>query len=224
MSFRDVKIGCLLAPFLVLTLLWFVGFVLGGITDNWNPVLTKCSIGLRNQYEALKERRLRAKIAYEEKRLVEEEQERQKARETRQKLGLAAEQKAIDERKTKKDARIKEFAEKEAATLWATLQTLLGEIETQDKRIGELRQVLQDFGREPEGDADFKRICEMKESLEKSVVEIRARLEEAYIASKKFEATPGRKDYEEISRKAIEDGVQEADAAIKRFDLMRENK
>lgn len=220
----SAKIGCLAAPFLLLALLWFVGHVLGGITEDWTPILNKCSIALRNQYEAIKERRLKAKIAYEEEQFAKEEAERQKAREASSQKSLQMEQKNAEDRKFKKNARIREFAEKEATTLWATLQTLTSEVETQGRKIAELRQVLQEFNRDPAGDEDFKRICEMKTSLEKSVFEIRAKLEDAYIASKKFEATPGRKDYEEIRRKAIEDGVQEADAAIQRFKLMRESK
>ena len=123
-----------------------------------------------------------------------------------------------------REEQIKAFAEKEAGTLWKTLQLLKGEIELQEKRIGNLKKVLEDFDRDPNTDEDFQGICKMRDALVTSVSEIKAKLEDAYIAAKKFEATPGQDEYDEIRRKALEDGVQEADAAIKRFNLMREKK
>lgn len=214
------KPGCFAIAFFGVLALWLAGRVLNGVTQNWNPVLSKCSIVLQNQYENIKERRLRSKLAYEEKLLAAEEAERVKNEEMRRHAVLDRENVA----RQKQNALVKEFAEKEATTLWRTLLTLTSEIDTQTAKIKELKSVLEGFGRNPEEDADYRQICEMRDSLIGSVSEIRAKLEDAYIASKKFEATPGRMDYEAIRRKAIEDGVQEADAAIKRFDLMRINK
>jgi hypothetical protein len=83
---------------------------------------------------------------------------------------------------------------------------------------------LETFGKSPDADADFKQICLMREEMIRSHVALRKCLEDAYLAKCKFEATPGRKDYREQHRKALEDGVREAAAVADRFKEMRLNK
>ena len=76
----------------------------------------------------------------------------------------------------------------------------------------------------PEQDMDFKRICALRDDMIRSRAALRAKLEDAYIAAKKYEAAPSRKDYQELHRKALEDGIQEADAAAAKFKEMRLSK
>lgn len=192
---------------------WLAGHALTSFTEDWKPVARKCSIELSNRYEAIKEYRLKQKVKEEEARIAKEKSIASTLSEETKADKIAA-----------REEQIRAFAEKEAGTLWKTLQVLKGEIELQEKRISDLKKVLEDFDRDPKTDEDFQGICKMRDALVTSVSEIKAKLEDAYIAAKKFEATPGQEEYDEIRRRALEDGVQEADAAIKRFNLMREKK
>ena len=209
----DERIGCFAVGLGALAAFWLAGHALTSFTEDWKPVARKCSIELSNRYEAIKEYRLKQKVEEEEAKIVKEKGG-----------ALILSEKAKADKIAAREEQIKAFAEKEAGTLWKTLQLLKGEIELQEKRIGNLKKVLEDFDRDPMTDEDFQRICKMRDALVTSVGEIKAKLEDAYIAAKKFEATPGQDEYDEIRRKALEDGVQEADAAIKRFNLMREKK
>ena len=49
-------------------------------------------------------------------------------------------------------------------------------------------------------------------------------LEEAYIAYKKFEASPSHKDYQDVMKHAIENGIQEATMATERYKTMSRQK
>jgi hypothetical protein len=44
-------------------------------------------------------------------------------------------------------------------------------------------------------------------------------LEDAYIAAKKFEASPNRREYQDMMKKAFEDGVQNATIIMDRYRL-----
>lgn len=220
----DEKTGCLAVGVGALVSFWLVGHALTSFTEDWKPVARKCSIELSNRYEAIKEYRLKQKVEEEEAKIAKEKRvELAQSEEATQQARVVAEKKKADKIAAREE-QIKAFAEKEAGTLWKTLQLLRGEIELQEKRIYNLKKVLEDFDRDPKTDEDFQGICKMRDALVTSVTEIKAKLEDAYIAAKKFEATPGQDEYDEIRRRALEDGVQEADAAIKRFNLMREKK
>lgn len=48
--------------------------------------------------------------------------------------------------------------------------------------------------------------------------------EDAYIAQQKFRATPSRGDYEALMKSALENGIQAADGAARRFHKMAREK
>ena len=50
------------------------------------------------------------------------------------------------------------------------------------------------------------------------------KLEDAYIAAKKYEASPSRKDYQETMKRALEDGIQSAAMATERYKAMTNQK
>ena len=131
---------------------------------------------------------------------------------------------AQKKRQEAKDEKIRSFALKEAQDVWSVYQMLRSEIDVQSNRISQLRKTLETFGKNPEADEDFKRICSMREEMIATRSALRKRLEDAYIAKCKFEATPGRREYEEQHRKALEDGIREALEAADRFNEMRLNK
>ena len=139
----------------------------------------------------------------------------------------AAERARIAEAKRRqeaKDEKIQTFALKEAPKVWEVYQSLKSEIDVQSAKIEELRKSLESFGRSPEQDTDFVRICALRDDMTRSRDALRTKLEDAYIAAKKYEAAPSRKDYQELHKKALEDGILEADAASARFKEMRRNK
>ncbi len=113
---------------------------------------------------------------------------------------------------------------KDAPKVWAVYQSLQSEIDVQNGKIEELRKTLVAFGKEPEQDVDFQRICALRDDMTRSRKALRTKLEDAYIASRKYEASPSRKDYQELHKKALEDGIMEADAAEAKFKEMRLNK
>lgn len=127
-------------------------------------------------------------------------------------------------RQKAKDEKIQDFALKEAPKVWEVYQSLKSEIDVQNEKIEELRKSLESFGRSPEQDTDFVRICALRDDMTRSRDALRTKLEDAYIAAKKYEAAPSRKDYQELHKKALEDGVLEADSASARFKEMRRNK
>lgn len=123
-----------------------------------------------------------------------------------------------------KDAKIQQFALKEAPKVWQVYQSLKAEIDLQSGKIEELRQTLVTFGKVPDEDSDYKRICDVRNEMIQSRDALRLKLEDAYIAAKKYEAAPSRAEYQQLHRKALDDGILEADAAEAKFKEMRLNK
>ena len=134
-----------------------------------------------------------------------------------------AEAEAERKRQEKAD-KIRTFALKDAPKVWAVYQSLKSEIDVQNGKIEDLRKTLVSFGRSPEQDEDYRRICALRNEMIRSYKALYAKLEDAYIAAKKYEASPSRKDYKELHKKALEDGILEADAAESKFKEMRLNK
>ena len=161
-------------------------------------------------------------------RLAKKEKQVQEARVRQQEDARIAEAKRIQEEKKRiqeaKDDKIRSFALKDAPKVWAVYQTLQSEIDIQNGKIEELRKALEAFGKVPDQDVDFQRICALRDDMIRSQNTLRTKLEDAYIASRKYEAAPSRKDYQELHKKALEDGILEADAAEAKFKEMRLNK
>ena len=178
----------------------------------------------KTKYEERAAKRRADKELKELQRKEEAEREKAAAEEAR----LAAAAKAIEEANVKaaaqREDRLRSFALKEAPQLWHAMQELGARIETQAQRIEELRRTLAEFDKDPETDADFKSICSMREEMIGVRVSLRKKVEDAYLAYRKFEATPSGKEYDELRRKTIEDGIREAEAATRRFNIMRREK
>ncbi len=109
-----------------------------------------------------------------------------------------AEVKRVQEEKKRiqeaKDEKIRSFALKDAPKVWAVYQSLQSEIDVQNGKIEELRKALVSFDKDPERDVDFQRICALRDDMVRSLKTLRTKLEDAYIASRKYEASPSRKD------------------------------
>lgn len=163
-----------------------------------------------------------AKKAQEEELKKKQQAEIARAEEAKRQQEAAAAE--AEQKQLAKDEKIQTFALKEAPKVWAVYQSLQSEIDVQNGKIDELRKTLVTFNKVPEQDADFNRICALRDEMIRSRKALRAKLEDAYIAAKKYEASPSRKDYQELHKKALEDGILEADAASAKFKEMRLNK
>lgn len=119
---------------------------------------------------------------------------------------------------------LRTFALQESQSLWQTLQTLNAEIVSRKAGLKGLRNDLLEFGRNPDTDKDFQVLKASVEDLEASLESVYCKLEDAYLAYKKYQATPGKREYNDIMRRALEDGIQEADSASRRYRSMTINK
>lgn len=175
----------------------------------------------REEYLVEKEKQAELRKAHEEEsaRIAKANAEARRIQE--EKRRIQAEKKRIQEAK---DEKIRSFALKDAPKVWAVYQSLHSEIDIQNGKIEELRKTLEAFGKDPDRDVDFQRICDLRDDMIRSRKALRTKLEDAYIASRKYEASPSRKDYQELHKKALEDGILEADAAEAKFKEMRLNK
>jgi len=213
------KIGCG-----TLIALWIGGCIVGRISDSWTPIVDGCKSKIHQGIEESRQR-VREHQEAEEAEVARKEQERKAQEAEALRISkLKAERESRAKKDVGKKRRVEEFAVKEAPQIWSTLKVLRGELEVQDRKLAELKSTLEDFDRKPEDDADYKKMCEMKSVLSESVAEIYRELEDAYIAAKKFEVAPGAKEYADLRARAIRDGIQEAEAAIRHFDEMRKQK
>lgn len=150
--------------------------------------------------------------------MSEKEKEAEKARvvaEERQK------HEAEVRRSEMKIEKIKAFALKEMPSAWRTYQSMQSEIDVQNGKIDDLSNALRSFDRNPERDEDFLRIRGLRDTMVQTRDTLWKRLEEAYLAAKKFETAPTSRNNEELLKKALEEGISEADAAAKMFKEMR---
>lgn len=121
-------------------------------------------------------------------------------------------------------ATLRSFALSESPRLWQTVQTLKAEKAARAAALSALCAEMRSFGRDPKSDPDVTALVQVEADLERSINTIYEKLEAAYIAYKKMLATPGRNEYADMMRIALEDGVQEADATTARYREMSKTK
>ena len=115
---------------------------------------------------------------------------------------------------------LQDFAIRESPEIWRIIQTMRAEISTNGAKLKQLRNELLEFDRNPNADEGYKSLENGLRELRHAYDALLDRLEEAYIALKKFEASPSRKDYQDVLRLAIENGIQEATMATERYKAM----
>ena len=174
-----------------------------------------------NDLTAWRDRRLVEKAKQAEVQKAQEAENARIAEAKRRQVEAEAEAKR---RQEVKDDKIRSFALKDAPKVWSVYQSLQSEIDVQSGKINDLRKTLEMFGKIPEQDADFNRICALRDEMIRSRTALRTRLEEAYIAAKKYEASPSRKDYQDVMKHALEDGIQDANMATERYKAMTRQK
>ena len=150
----------------------------------------------------------------------EEEAARIKAEEEARELAAKEE---AEKRMLQREDKLRSFTLKEAPKLWTAYQTLKAGIANQNSKIDELRKTLVDFGQDPDVDADFKRICSIRDEMVGSLKSLHTKIVDAYLVARTYEAAPGQKEYDQLRRK-LEDGTQEAEAAVQKYNDMKETK
>lgn len=123
-----------------------------------------------------------------------------------------------------KDDKVRDFALKEAPSAWKAYQVLTEAVEEQDRKIEELRTTLAMFGLNVDEDADIRKLLQMRDELAGSRDTVKVKLEAAYLQSRKFAASPDSKEYDELRKQAIEDGVNEARSALQRYKTLKVHK
>lgn len=157
-------------------------------------------------------------FAYFARVMSEKEKETERARavaEERQKR--EAEVRRIEMKKEK----IKMFVLNEMPSVWTTYQSMQSAIDVQSRKIDDLANSLRIFNRKPEHDEDYLRIRELRDDMVRTRDTLWKRMEDAYLAVKRFEAAPTSKNNQVLLKKAREDGIFEAEAAAKKFKEMR---
>ena len=154
---------------------------------------------------------------------------RQPVPEKPQEVKVVAEPRPIGARETapshrqlsaKQENLLRTFALKESPQLWQTVQSLRAEIDNRNKSLAQLAADLREFDRKPEDDATYRELQIGREQIACTLDNVYQKLENAYIAYKKFQATPGRKEYADAMNRALEDGIHEAEMMESRFKKM----
>lgn len=168
-----------------------------------------------------------AKLTFRDVATWRDKRLEEKAKQAEEKKAQDAENARIAEARRlqeAKDEKIHAFALKEAPKVWEVYQSLQSEIDVQGGKIEELRKTLETFGKDTAQDKEFNAICALRDDMIRSRQLLRTKLEDAYIAAKKYEASPSRKDYQETMKRAIEDGIQDANMAAERYKAMTRQK
>lgn len=213
--------GCLVVGFVLLIVL---NWVSSCVSDQWRTYQAYRDKRAQEVAEKAELGRLAAaeKDAIRRREEAEREQLRQQEEaEARTKAERARQAREAAQREAAKESKLRNFALKEAPVLWQTYQNLQAAISSQDQKIEDLRKTLTEFDMNPDSDSDFQRICSLRDEMIGSLKTMHAKIEDAYLASRKYEATPSKKEYAELRRKLLEDGLQEAEAAERRFKEMR---
>ena len=119
---------------------------------------------------------------------------------------------------------LSDFAMRESPKIWQTIQSMRGEIAQSGAKIKRLRADFVEFDRDPDTDDDYKALVAGLQELKRAYGAIFDKLEDAYIAAKKYEASPSRKDYQDTMKRALEDGIQDAKMATERYKSMARQK
>ena len=119
---------------------------------------------------------------------------------------------------------LQDFTQKESPKIWQTIQAMRAEMSTSGAKIKNLREELKLFDRDPDSDEDYKALVAGLQELKHAYNAIFDKLEDAYIAAKKYEASPSRKDYQETMKRALEDGINDANMATERYKAMTRQK
>lgn len=187
--------------FVVVLFFWCVGF-LGNHEQQIKSALDACVVKIKAGVSSWSERRERRK----QERAEQIDKERQKQSEA-----------AIE-------SILKDFAMKESPILWKSVMQMRKDIAEQDMRIERLCKAFRDIGENPEADNDCTNLKRQREGMQGELDNVITALKLAYVESRKYEATLGQNKRTEFERNAKEKGLDEAAAAVRRYEEMRRQK
>lgn len=124
----------------------------------------------------------------------------------------------------RRDIHLRLFALRECPTLWELILKLRAETEVLATNIRRLEDELRAFGRGVESDKDVASLRDRMRDIIKMHDQIYAKLSDAYIAAAKYEASPSMKEYEELKRNALQDGLAEAQLATQKFNSLSKSR
>lgn len=119
---------------------------------------------------------------------------------------------------------LRAFALSESPRLWETLQELRASADVQNDALENLRLSFAARGLSPKGDKEFEKVRSCRNVLVRNVLLVEDRLTEAFVMACKFRATPTKTEFESACRKALREGVAEAERARRQFKSMQEEK
>lgn len=119
---------------------------------------------------------------------------------------------------------LKEFALRESPSLWGTVQEIRTQVATRRESLARLKSELLEFNVKPENDADCVRLQKDIDSMLDGLTGIFTHIEEAYIAVKKREAVSGSGNYDNAMKRALKDGVTEAEGIANHYLKMTKSK
>ena len=133
---------------------------------------------------------------------------------------LEAAEKAVFE----KDEARRSFALRESPVLWNAIEDLKASIVEQNGKIAKLEKTFADLGMDKNADEDYRALVVERDGMIKRLRAVEDELDQAYLASVKYEVSRGMAQKNEFERKASEDGVSEALQSRQKYDNLRKNK
>lgn len=130
----------------------------------------------------------------------------------------------MDVKSTSREEELRTFVLKESPTLWKTYQELQAELAEQTQKIEKLRETFIDFGRDPVSDLNLNSICATRDEMSETLQKLYLKIEDLFLASKKYEAMLSKSEYDSLRKRLMEDGIQAAEDAKNKFNEMRMNK
>lgn len=119
---------------------------------------------------------------------------------------------------------LKDFALRESPSLWGTVQAIRAQVTTRRKSLTQLKAELLEFNVMPDNDLDFVRLQKDIDSMLDGLAGIFKHIEEACIAAKKREAVLGNGNYDKAMKRALKDGIAEAEGIANRYLEMTKTK
>lgn len=144
---------------------------------------------------------------YECERLRREQAFKKKAQKILAEMEQTYQQYLQNQTKQRKQDELRRFSLKEAPDAWLALSRLRAEQASLKKQIEELEVMLTSFGKSLSIDSELAQLRDSQKSIEEQINEITARLERAYLLSRKQEAMPNGKAFEDAVEAQANDGL-----------------
>ena len=116
-----------------------------------------------------------------------------------------------------REALLKDFALRNAPAAWKTLQRLRAEVQLQREQLESLKADMQLFGIQVSTDENVRAFQAQLSELERQRDGVYEKLVEALLAERKAAAAIGRRGYERLRQRALEEGIRRAEEAQRGF-------